>query len=317
MGKEKDLVEEVIMEKQERKKKQSGKAEDLERLKKEGKDTTATTGKGGGLRFNQGKLRFDLVEPRAHRDMVEILTMGANKYFDRNWENGLSWTSVLASLKRHLDAIESGEDYDKETGKLHIAHVACNVHFLNTFYYTFPQGDDRPKRFLNQPAIGLDIDGVIANFTKAWNAVYPEIVVDPNSYYFDRQIMQRFDDMRDAGTLDDFYLGIEPLIKPEDLPFEPKCYVTARPVDTKITEQWLEKLGFPNKKVLTVPTGTSKVDIMKEAGIEIFIDDYYENFVELNKAGIFTYLYSAPWNARYDVGHMRLNSLKDLPLLQH
>jgi len=141
--------------------------------------------------------------------------------------------------------------------------------------------------------------------------------VNPNSYFFDRDIMKRFDDMREAGTLDDFYLNIEPLIKPEDLPFEPKCYVTARPVDTKITEEWLDKNGFPKKKVLTVPTGTSKVKVMKEAGIEIFIDDFYDNFVELNKEGIFTYLYSAPWNLRYDVGHMRLNSLKDLPLLQH
>jgi len=315
MGKE--IVEEVIMEKQKKIKKQSGNAKDLERLSKEGKDTTATTGVGTGLRFNQGKLRYDLVEPRAHRDMVEVLTDGAAKYFARNWENGLTWTSVLASLKRHIAAIEAGEDRDPESGRLHIAHAACNVHFLNAFYYTFPQGDDRPKRFLLQPAIGLDIDGVIANFTGAWNAVYPEIKVNPNSYFFDRDIMKRFDDMREAGTLDDFYLNIEPLIKPEDLPFEPKCYVTARPVDTKITEEWLDKNGFPKKKVLTVPTGTSKVKVMKEAGIEIFIDDFYDNFVELNKEGIFTYLYSAPWNLRYDVGHMRLNSLKDLPLLQH
>jgi hypothetical protein len=294
---------------------QSGNAEDLVKLTKDGKDITATTGKGGGLRFNKGKLRFDLVEPRAHRDMVEILTLGANKYFDRNWENGLSWTSIIASMKRHLDAIESGEDYDPETGKLHIAHVACNVHFLNTFYYTFPQGDDRPKRFLNQPAIGLDIDGIIADFTGSWNKVYPEIEVNPTAYYFDRNIMQRFKDMKKAGTLDDFYLNLEPLIKPTDIPFEPKCYITARPVDTKITEEWLDKHGFPQKKVITVPTGTSKVEVMKAAGIEIFVDDYYDNFVELNKAGIFTYLYSAPWNKRYDVGHMRINSLKDLPLL--
>ena len=237
MGKEKDLVKNAIMEKNDKKT----------------KDTTATTGKGGGLRYNKGKQRFDLVHPLAHRDMVDILTMGANKYFDRNWENGLSWTSVIASLKRHLDAIERGEDYDEESGKLHIAHVACNVHFLNTFYYTFPQGDDRPKRFLNVPAIGLDIDGVIADFTTAWNAVYPEIEIHPNSYFFDRHIMQRFNDMREAGTLDDFYLNIKPLIKPEDLPFEPKCYVTARPVDTKITEEWLDKNRFPKKKVLTVP----------------------------------------------------------------
>ena len=299
MNKDTELVKDIIME------------------NKKEKDTTATTGKGKGLRFNQGKLRYDLVEPRAHRDMVEVLTDGAIKYHDRNWEKGLTWTSVLASLKRHIAAIEAGEDRDPESKRLHIAHAACNVHFLNAFYYTFPQGDDRPKRFLSMPAIGLDIDGVIADFTSAWNAVYPEIEVNPNSYFFDRDIMQRFDFMKKAGTLDDFYLGIEPLIKPEDLPFEPKCYVTARPVDTKITEEWLDKNGFPKKKVLTVPTGTSKVQIIKEAGIEIFIDDFYDNFVELNKAGIFTYLYSAPWNLRYDVGHMRLNSLKDLPLLSH
>ena len=75
--------------------------------------------------------------------------------------------------------------------------------------------------------------------------------------------------------------------------------------------------GFPQKKVITVPTGTTKVVVMKEADIEIFIDDYYRNFKELNDAGIFTYLYTASWNVEYDVGHMRLNSLKDILLLQH
>jgi len=164
--------------------------------------------------------------------------------------------------------------------------------------------------------IGLDIDGVLADFTMAWHNLYPEIPSNPNTYYFDKKIMQRFEDMREAGTLDEFYLNIEPLIDPKDLPFEPKCYVTARPVDTEITEQWLDVFGFPKKKVITVPTGTSKVEVMKEAGVEIFIDDYYRNFKELNDAGIFTYLYSAPWNTEYDVGYMRLNSLKDLPLLQ-
>jgi len=164
--------------------------------------------------------------------------------------------------------------------------------------------------------IGLDIDGVLADFRGAWEIFYPDLPPNPSQYHFDDKIMQRFDDMRVAGTLDNFYLSIKPLIKPEDLPFEPCCYVTARPVDSEITEQWLDKNGFPKRKVLTVPTGTSKVDIMKEAGVEIFIDDYYRNFSELNNAGIFTYLYTAPWNTGYDVGHMRLNSLKDIPLLK-
>ena len=75
-------------------------------------------------------------------------------------------------------------------------------------------------------------------------------------------------------------------------------------------------IGFPKKKVITVPWGVSKVDAMKEAGIEIFIDDFYDNFKELNDAGITTYLYTAPWNFMHDVGELRLNSLKDILLLQ-
>lgn len=274
------------------------------------------TGKGTGLRFNKGKLKYDLVHPKAHEDFVQVLTDGAVKYHSRNWENGLSWTSVLASLKRHIAAFEKGEDYDKESGRLHIAHAACNVHFLNAFYYTFPQGDDRPKRFLKQPRIGLDIDGVLADFMNAWSERYPEVPILPNSWHIDRQIMHKFEKMRKNNELDDFYLNIKPLIKPEDIPFEPHCYITSRPVAKEITEKWLDMHKFPAMKVISLDIRKSKADAAKEANVDIFIDDSFENFVDLNNSGIFTYLYSGSWNKKYDVGHMRLDSLKDFPLLK-
>ncbi len=314
MGKD-NKTETVVLEpnkKKMKKEKQSGKAEDLNPIVK---DMTATTGKGGGLRFNQGKLRYDLVHPEAHEEMVKVLTLGANKYFDRNWENGLSWTSVVASLKRHIAAWEKGEDHDPETGLLHMGHAACNVHFLTAFYHLFPQGDDRPKRILNRPKFGLDIDGVLADFGGAWSGLYPEISATPNSWYFDRNIKKRFDTMRDEGVLNDFYLSFEALVKPEDIPFDPICYITSRPVDKEISEQWLDQKGFPTKPVLSIDIQKSKVEVAKEAGVEIFVDDSYENFVDLNNNGIFTYLYSTPWNKRYDVGHMRIDSLKEIPLL--
>jgi len=275
-----------------------------------------TTGIGGGMRYNQGKIRYDLVEPHAYQDFVEVLTDGAIKYSDDNWRKGFSWRSVLASLKRHIAAFEKGEDYDPETGRLHISHAACNVHFLNAFYYIFPQGDDRPKRFLKTPRIGLDIDGVLADFNGAWNEIYPEISITPSSWYLDRKIIKRFEDMKKDGILDEFYLSIKPLIKQEDIPFEPHCYITSRWINTTITEQWLDKYNFPAKPVITVPLRSSKVEAAKEAGVEIFIEDSFENFVELNNNGVFTYLYTTPWNSRHDVGHMRLNSLKDIPLLR-
>ena len=276
------------------------------------KDLTSKTAKGEGLRFNKGKLRYDLVHPKAHEDMVKVLTIGAEKYFDRNWENGFSWSSVIASLKRHIAAFEAGEDYDPESGELHMAHAACNIHFLNAFYYIFPQGDDRPKRFLKIPKIGLDIDCVIADFVKAWSDLHGDVSDEPTSWYMDRKMRKRFAEMKGRGVLDDFYLNIPPMFDPKDLPFEPHCYITSRPVSTEVTEKWLDKNGFPRRKVYTVDLLHTKVDVAKEAGVDIFIDDSFDNFVDLNNNGIFTYLFTAPWNEKFDVGHMRLDSLKDI-----
>ncbi len=279
-----------------------------------GIDLNATTGIGGGLRFNQGKLRYDLVQPDAHADMVDVLTFGANKYFDRNWENGLSWTSVIASAKRHLAALEAGEDYDNGeggSGKLHVANLACNVHFLNAFYHTFPQGDDRPKKFMKYPKIGLDIDEVICNFVQGWRDKY--VMDTPNSWYFDRRIMQRFDEMKKAGVLDEFYMSLKPLISPNEIPFEPRCYITSRPVSTELTENWLDMHGFPCVPVHTVAVCESKIETAKKAGVEVFVDDKFETFKEFNENGITCFLYSQPHNARYDVGHLRIDKLSDLP----
>jgi len=166
----------------------------------------------------------------------------------------------------------------------------------------------------NIPKIGLDIDGVLADFTGAWHDLYPEISATPNTWYFDPKIGERFAIMRESNTLDDFYLNIKPLILPQDIPFEPHCYITSRPVSKEISEQWLRKNEFPEKNVISLGIRASKVDAAKEAGIEIFVDDFYENFVELNHNGILTYLYTASWNILYDVGHMRLNSLNDILL---
>lgn len=269
---------------------------------------------GGGKRFNNGKLRYDLVQPKAHEDMVEVLTDGAMKYTERNWERGMSWTTVLQSLKRHIAAFEKGEDFDPESGKLHMAHAACNVHFLNAYYYIYPQGDDRPKRFLNQPHIGLDIDEVLADWVGAWMERY-NITARPESWAFDYEIMERFKTMKKTGELDDLYLNLKPLLKPEEIPFDPHCYITARPVSTEITMKWLEINNFPSKNVYTVEPRTNKAKIALEAGVEIFIDDSYDNFLEMNREGITTYLFTRKHNERFNVGHLRINTLKDLPIL--
>lgn len=264
-----------------------------------------------GLRFNQGKTRHDLVPAFAQEQYAKVLSKGAEKYAERNWEKGMKWSKVLASMKRHIIAFESGEDFDKETSILHAAHIMCNAAFLTEYYKIYPQGDDRAHKYLQRPKIGLDIDEVLCNFVKGWHEKWgadPE----PEWWNYHRGMNDYFSKMKEDGSLDHFYLSLEPKIESSEIPFEPTCYVTSRPVDTSVTEKWLSMHKFPAVKVHTIPIGCSKVDIIKESGIDIFVDDRFDNFVELNKAGICCYLFDAPHNRRYEVGHKRIKSLSEI-----
>jgi hypothetical protein len=99
---------------------------------------------GTAMRKDGDKVRHDLIPPIATNELAKVLTYGAQKYAVNNWRKGMAWSRIIGSLKRHLNALEQGEDYDKETGLLHAAHVMCNAAFLTEYYTIFPQGDDRP-----------------------------------------------------------------------------------------------------------------------------------------------------------------------------
>jgi len=214
-------------------------------------------------------------------------------------------------LERHLQSIKRGEDYDPESGLLHSAQVMTNAAFLTEYFKIYPQGDDRPHAYLSRNKIGLDIDEVLCDFTAGWAKLH---CVDERPFHWNyhRTMGQEFKKMAKAGKLEKFYLSLQPKIKPTDIPFEPLCYVTSRPVKTEITEQWLDKHKFPSCPVITVPIEQSKVEVLKNAGVQIFVDDRFENFVELNNAGICCFLYDAPHNRRYDVGFKRIKSLMDI-----
>ena len=267
---------------------------------------------GTGERKNEGKLRYDLIHPQAQEGLVQVLTLGAKKYAPRNWEKGMPWSNIISSLKRHLAAIEKGEDFDEETGLYHADHLQCNAHFLSAYYRIYPQGDDRFIHQRPRPKIGLDIDEVICDWVGDWIKLWNLPV--PTAWSFDWEMMDKFNAMKEAGTLDEFYLNLKPKIDPATIPFEPYAYVTSRPVSTEITQEWLRRHGFPLTKVITVPVGASKVEAMKQAGIEVFVDDRYENFRDLNANGIFCYLFDAPHNQRYPVYHQRIKSLTDIKL---
>lgn len=264
--------------------------------------------KESGLRFNEGKLRYDLVEPFAMEQLVKVFTQGSLKYAPRNWEKGMSWMSVLSSLKRHIAAFEKGEDFDKESGNYHMAHAAWNAMALVSYYKLAPQFDDRDHAYLHTKKIGLDIDGLLANFIGHLTTISGNEGYMP-THWNCPLIREEFEKVKHDP---EFWSDIPALIKKEEINFEPHCYITARSISPEVTQAWLDKFGFPKAKLYCVGVGESKVEIARQSGIDIFVDDCYENFLELNKAGILTYLYDAPYNQKYEIGYRRIKSLKEL-----
>jgi uncharacterized HAD superfamily protein len=270
-----------------------------------------------GLRYNDGKTKHHLLPAWALEQVAKVFTVGAIKYEEHNWMKGMPWSEVIASLKRHLNKFERGYDFDDEMMEnynekiYHIAEVAVNALFLLEYYRVKPEFDNRQHEYLNHKRIGLDVDDVLADFTSAWKDYY-NLNELPHNWYFDRTINQKFEEMKKNGVLDDFYMKLKPKVDPKDLKFEPYCYITSRPVDKEVTERWLDMNGFSAGKVYSIGIEQSKVEVAKSASIDIFVDDKLQNFIELNNAGICTFLFDAPHNRKYNVGYKRIHSLNEL-----
>jgi hypothetical protein len=88
--------------------------------------------------------RFDLLPWDALWTVARIFGFGASKYAERNWENGLRWSSSHAALQRHLALWWAGEDSDPESQLSHIAHVAWHGLVLLAHELRGIGIDDRP-----------------------------------------------------------------------------------------------------------------------------------------------------------------------------
>lgn len=119
-----------------------------------------------GLRYNEGKLDFTLMDLKAFEPMIRVLEYGAHKYSTfkhpisnevykgiecspedvkrnkmititsgrDNWKMGgpnMSLLKLTSSLFRHLAAFLGGEDNDSESHLPHTGHMMCNLMFLS------------------------------------------------------------------------------------------------------------------------------------------------------------------------------------------
>lgn len=100
-----------------------------------------------GTKFDAGKARYDLLPPELLEETAQILTFGAEKYEDRNWELGIKYSRVFGALMRHLWAWWNPlvPSTDSETGRSHLAHAACCLSFLLAYEGRgMSEFDDRP-----------------------------------------------------------------------------------------------------------------------------------------------------------------------------
>ena len=107
--------------------------------------TSATRDAAGeGRKDDQGKTRIELFPGDVLLAISEILTSGAIKYEDRNWERGMKWSRPFGALMRHMWAWWQGEQLDAETGKSHLWHAGCCIVFLTAYEMRSIGEDDRP-----------------------------------------------------------------------------------------------------------------------------------------------------------------------------
>jgi dATP/dGTP diphosphohydrolase len=106
-----------------------------------------------GRKDDKGKARLDLIAPELLFAIGEVLTYGADKYGERNWEKGMKWGRPYAACLRHLLAWWGGKgpttksflfgELDHDTGWSHLWHAACCIMFLIAYEERGWWGDDR------------------------------------------------------------------------------------------------------------------------------------------------------------------------------
>jgi hypothetical protein len=84
-----------------------------------------------GMKFDDDKLRWDLLPLEPIEELVKVITFGAKKYAPNNWrkvDNGFK--RYYAACMRHIVAHMHGELNDAESGISHLAHAICNLVFM-------------------------------------------------------------------------------------------------------------------------------------------------------------------------------------------
>lgn len=171
---------------------------------------------------------------------------------------------------------------------------------------------------LKDKRVGLDVDGVLANFSagviKRANELgvgeyFPKCCHDTNSWDMSEMFSKV---MKNLWNDPEFWLGLPVLENTLPLSFQPYCYITSRRVPSEVTKQWLDKNGFPEALVITVKNPKEKLIHIREHNIHLFVDDLYSTVREMRDAGVNALLMSAPYQSGHKTECEGLPTIKSL-----
>jgi hypothetical protein len=102
-----------------------------------------TTGGEKGSKLSQ----IGLVDPVSLWRVGEVAGFGAEKYAKFNFLKGYQWDLSYSAMMRHFEEFWMGNDYDDESGLLHLAHGTWHGLALISFYERGLGTDTRPPKF--------------------------------------------------------------------------------------------------------------------------------------------------------------------------
>lgn len=98
---------------------------------------------GGQKGSKESQIGF--IDPVAMYELGKVAGMGIRKYEKYNYLKGYDWSLSYNACMRHMQQMWAGEDFDEESGLLHVVHAAWHALALASFTVRDLGTDDRFK----------------------------------------------------------------------------------------------------------------------------------------------------------------------------
>jgi len=144
------------------------------------KETRSVSSTGGAKGVK--KQDYAGIPPYALTQLATLYGNGARKYDAHNYRRGYEQSKSYAALQRHANLFWAGENRDIEMGLSHLASVAWHTFTLIELQELFPQFDNRPHAYANDPGYEPTPVSYLKNDE---NMLEPERVIEGFTARFD------------------------------------------------------------------------------------------------------------------------------------